>query len=526
VQVQAAYEGSFQIGLFTVTPWLQQLSLTPTSVVGGNSVSGKITLAALPPTGSGGVSVTVLTDTPSVVTFPAGATVVVPEGQTSVTFTISTNGVPAVTFPQVTASLLGVGITQTLQVNLASLSQLTFNPASVSGGTPSTATLSLDGQATGPFIVNLTPSDPSFSFTDMSGTPITTLSFSTGDSAQQFMVITPYEIASTQVVVTASSPAQGNYPPGSVSGTLFVTAQNLTQFTITPTEVPGGATSTGTVIINNAAPDGGVVVNLASSNTSVANVPPSVLIPSGATSATFTITTGVTGSTQTATITASRGAVSIQQTLTVDGVTFGLAITPSSVVGGPTGIATGTITLTSPAPAGGLNFTLTSDHPNDAYFGSTPGTPGTATIAGNTLSGTFLIFTSTETSTVEAGITANVTGGSASQSQTANLEIRQVGVTTITFAPSKIRGGIGLAICTITLDAPAPSNGAGGALVTLSQTTPLLNLNAGGYLVPSGSTTVSFPVSSIRVSRNLSTLVTATPPNGGGSASALVVVTR
>jgi len=359
----------------------------------------------------------------------------------------------------------------------------------------------------------------------LTGAPITSLTFNTGDTAQQFIVVTPYELASTQVVVTATCPAQGNYPQQSITGTLFVTAQNLTQFTITPTEVAGGGTSTGTVIINAAAPDGGVVVNLTSSNPAVAAVPAYVLIPSGATSATFTIKAGVTGSTQTATITAQRGSVSIQQVLTVDGVSFGLSINPASVVGGPTGTATGTITLTSPAPAGGLNFTLTSDHPNDAYF-STPGVAGTATIAAKSLTGTFLIYTSAETSTLEVGISANVTGGTASQSQTANLEVRQVGISLITFAPAKVRGGTGITICTITLDSPAPSNSAGGALVTLSQTTPLLNLNAGGYLVPAGSTTVSFPVKAIRVSRNLSTLVTATPPNGGGSASALVVVTR
>jgi len=528
VQVQAGYEGSFQIGLFTVTPWLQQLSLTPTSVVGGNAVSGKINLAALPPTGSGGINVTILTDTPSLVSFPGGATVNVPEGQTSVTFTINTNGVGVVSFPQVTASLLGVGITQTLTVTLASLSQLTFNPASVSGGTSSTATLQLDGQATGPFVVNLTASDPAYTFSDPTTLqPINSLTFNQGDTAQQFIVNTPYALASTQVVVTATRPAQGNYPSQSISSTLFVSSQNLTTFTISPTEVPGGGTSTGTVIINAAAPDGGVIVNLSSNNTAAAQVPATVLIPSGATSATFTITTGVLGSQQTATITAQRGPVSIQQVLTVDGVSFGFSLSPTSVVGGPSGIVTGTITLTSPAPAAGLDFTISSDHPNDAFFGSVGNGTGTASIPGNGLTGTFTIFTAVEsTQTQEAVITANVVGGSAAQAQSANLEIRVVGVTSIKFAPKSVRGGFGITTCTITLDAPAPSNSAGGSLVTLSQTTPLLNLNAGGYLIPAGSTSISFPVKGIRVSRSLSTIVTATPPNGGGTASAVVVVTR
>ena len=526
VQVQASYQGSFQIGLFTVIPWLQQLSLTPTSVVGGNSVNGRITLAALPPKGSGGVNVTILTDTPSLVSFPAGATVNVPEGQTSVTFTINTNGVGVISYPQVTGSLLGVGITQTLTLTLASLSQLTFNPASVSGGTPATATLTLDGQATGPFVVNLTSSDPAFTFADPnSGLPITSLTFNQGDTAQQFTVVTPYELASTQTIITATRPAQNNYPIQSITGTLFVTAQNLTTFTISPTEVGGGGTSTGTVIINQAAPDGGVVVNISSSDTSVATVPATVLIPSGATSATFSIKTGVLGSTQTATITAQRGSVVINQLLTVDGVSFGFKVAPRSVVGGPSGIATGTITLTSAAPAAGLSFTLTSDHPNDAFFGGTPGNgSGTATIAGGALTGTFTINTAVQTGpTQDCVITANVQGGSANQAQSANLEVRTVGVTSIAFSPATIRGLFGTSICTITLDSPAP---AGGSLVTVSQTNPILNLNAGGYLIPAGTNKISFAVKGIRVSRALSTIVTATAPNGGGSASALVVITR
>jgi hypothetical protein len=534
VQVQATYQGTFQIGLFTVTPWLQQLSLTPTSVVGGNSVTGRITLATVPPTGSGGVNVTVLTDSPTLVTFPGGATVNVPEGQTSVTFQIATNGVGVITYPQITASLLGVGVTQTLTLELAGLSTLSFAPASVAGGTPSTATLTLNGQATGPFIVDLTSANPAFTFADSkTGAPITTITFNTGDSVKTFTVLTPYEAASTQDVVTATVLPQGNYPLQNLSATLFVTAADITGLTVSPSEVAGGASSQGTIVINSAAPTGGVVVNLSTSNTAVAQVPATVTIPAGATSAVFTITTSVIASQSSVTIIATRGAVQETAPLTVDGVTFGLSLSPQSIVGGSTGTgsaggtSTGTITLTSAAPANGLTFdiSLPAIYDQYAFFGSQGTFTTTAFVPGLSTTGTFTINTAIVPSKQEIPITAFV-HGQTTGGQSATLEVRVAGVTSISFSPSTIRGrGAQVTFCTIKLDSPAP---AGGITISLSQSTPLLNLGTGTFTIPAGSTSLRIPTgfSAVGVSRSLSTVVTATPSTGGAGASAIVVVTR
>jgi len=135
------------------------------------------------------------------------------------------------------------------------------------------------------------------------------------------------------------------------------------------------------------------------------------------------------------------------------------------------------------------------------------------------------IFTAVESAQdVLATITANVVGGAAGQQVQATLDVQTVGVGSLTFTPSVIRGQFGVTTCTITLDAPAP---AGGTLVTLTQTTPLLGVSAGGYLIPEGSTSTSFPLKGIRVSRSLSTLVTAGRADGlGSSSAALVIVTR
>jgi len=64
-----------------------------------------------------------------------------------------------------------------------------------------------------------------------------------------------------------------------------------TQLTLNPSTVSMGAGSTGTVTISSPAPTTGTVINLTSSNPAVATVPASVLVPAGATSVNFAITT-------------------------------------------------------------------------------------------------------------------------------------------------------------------------------------------------------------------------------------------
>ncbi len=75
----------------------------------------------------------------------------------------------------------------------------------------------------------------------------------------------------------------------------------------------------GTVTLAGAAPSGGAIVSLSSSNTALAKVPSSATVPQGGTSTTFLITAGsaATG-TITFTITASYGGVSKRITITAN----------------------------------------------------------------------------------------------------------------------------------------------------------------------------------------------------------------
>jgi hypothetical protein len=160
------------------------------------------------------------------------------------------------------------------------------------------------------------------------------------------------------------------------------TQPSLSSLSLNPTSVVGGNSSTGTVTLTAPAPSGGFVVNLSSSNTSVATVPSSVTVPAGATSANFTVSTRAVSSTTSVTITASAGGVSRTATLTVNpspSVTLqSLTISPTSVWGGST--ATGTVTLSGPAPAGGAVVQLRSNS-NRASVPSSITIPAGATSA-------------------------------------------------------------------------------------------------------------------------------------------------
>jgi hypothetical protein len=83
----------------------------------------------------------------------------------------------------------------------------------------------------------------------------------------------------------------------------------LSTLTLNRSSVVGGTSAVGTVTLSAAAPTGGATVTLASSNASLASVPASVVVPAGAMSASFTVTTFATKKNGFATIAATYAGV-------------------------------------------------------------------------------------------------------------------------------------------------------------------------------------------------------------------------
>jgi len=119
----------------------------------------------------------------------------------------------------------------------------------------------------------------------------------------------------------------------------------LAALTVNPAAVLTLAGATGTVTLSAAAPTGGTVVTLASNNTGIAAVPPSVTVLAGTTSANFTITAGKTIGA--ATITATLGTSSQTASLNVIGLQS-ITLDPTTV--GLGGSALGTVTFSAALP--------------------------------------------------------------------------------------------------------------------------------------------------------------------------------
>src|SRR5262249_10151595 len=143
--------------------------------------------------------------------------------------------------------------------------------------------------------------------------------------------------------------------------------------------------------------------------------------------------------------------------LVVNPLLGSLTLNPSVLIGGAG--STGTVTLTSAAPAGGAVGMLTSANTNAATV------PAAGTVAARATSGNFAVTTKAVTVVTQANITATCVG--ASRIVTLTLNPPLVGVTV---NPATVLGGVG-STGRVTLGTAAP---VGGTIVTLASS----NLNA------------------------------------------------
>ena len=146
-----------------------------------------------------------------------------------------------------------------------------------------------------------------------------------------------------------------------VGTTVTITPPGPISVTFAPTSVVGGNSVTGTLTLSGAAPGTGLLVTLTSLTTK-ATVQANVVVTGGQTTATFPVNTSPVAASTTATIVASVDPVTASGSFTIlsPGISQ-ISISPSSVVGGTTSVAT--ITLTGNAPNGGYPVTLLPTRP-------------------------------------------------------------------------------------------------------------------------------------------------------------------
>ena len=237
-----------------------------------------------------------------------------------------------------------------------------------------------------------------------------------GAVAQVVATLSPTTTAAStpiQLLNVSASDASGLAIPTSGSGaSLAIAAGSLagvSGVSCAPATITGAGSVSCTVSLNGAAPAGGVPVTLSSNNPSL-TVPASVSVPAGAVSANFTAAAAAVASSQLVSITASANGLtqSASVTLSAPAQLTGFSCSPSTVVIGTS--ATCTVTLSSPAPAGGATVIL-------AGGVAALSIPSSVTVAAAATTGTFAA-TASGSSTQTVLLTASWAGTSVSFSET------------------------------------------------------------------------------------------------------------
>ena len=533
VTITASYNGASPTATLTVNPVvaLQSVSVNPTSVTGGQGSTGTVTLTSAAP--SGGITVN-LSSNNAAAQVPSSVTVLA--NNTSANFSITTSTVSVSTPVTITASYNGASPTATLTVNpvgsappLAvvqaqqkinggnALTSISVSIATTAGdllvafvreGSNATdnftvtdsqsQTWTLAGynsfsssercgiyyKANSAVVTSVTahyttvggvtragivvyeisgaaastpvdagPSGTSFNTTqssitsalltttnandilifavDVSGNqsgtnngfvPGTGFAFPATGSATDARQAVAYEIISSTQTNLRTSMSWGTKVSNGASQFIAFKAASATNnspalqsVSVNPTTVTGGQGSTGTVTLTSAAPSGGISVGL-SSNNAAAQVPSSVTVLANNTSANFSITTSTVSVATPVTISASYNGASPTATLTVNPVVAlqSVSVNPTSVTGGQG--STGTVTLTSAAPTGGISVGLSSNN-------AAAQVPSSVTVLANNTSANFSITTSTVSVATPVTITASYNGAS----PTATLTVNPVG---------------------------------------------------------------------------------------------------
>jgi len=491
VTISAIFGGTATTTLTVTPPAVNALSVSPTSVFGGVVSRGTVTLTGAAPTG--GLSISLSSDTPTTAGVPA--TVTVPAGSTSASFLITTYPVAGSTQVTISANFGGT-MTALLTVAPPALNSFSIGPSNVAGGVVSHGTVTLTGAApTGGMSVSLSSDTPT------AASVPSAIVVPAGSTSAAFLITTYPVAGSTPVTITAS---QG----GAVkTASLTVAPLALSSLTTNPVSVLGGNTSQGTVTLNGPAPNGGMSISLSSDTPTAASVPAAVLVSAGSTSATFTITTSPVAGATFVTITASDGTNQKTAWITVTSFAVSLLpVNPASVVGGI--VSQGTVTLSSAAPTGGITVSLSSGVPSAASV------PDSVLVPAGSTSTTFTITTYPVASSTAVTITASYGAAMA----TAQLTVTPPVANALSVNPSTVLGGI-VSHGTVTLTGAAPS---GGVSVSLSSDHPSAASVLASVLVPGGSTSASFPITTYPVASSTPVTISA---NFGGTATAPFTVT-
>ena len=366
---------------------------------------------------------------------------------------------------------------------LPGLSSLEANPAEVTGGGTFSLTVNVV-QPTSPgsgFTITvrtgnlaLTPFAPRTVRLPWLRTSTTLRGLPTRPVAEDTPVILSAVQGGTgQIIVTRTRTA-----------TLMVLAPRVASVTITPTPVVGGSATTGRVTLTGPAPATGLQVALSSGSPSVTRVPPTVVVPPGARSAEFAISTNGVRVNRSPRVLASyldSTSFGVMQVLAPS--LLSLSVVPGNTPGGASVL--GLVAIDGPAPDGGLAVDLVSGRPDVATV------PAEVMVPAGLATARFEI----QTRPTPVETTATIGAALGNRQRSANLIVEPVALSSVTFTPSVLRGGRPL-VGTVNLIGPA---GPAGVEVRFANSDPNLSFVPDAVMVAAGELSGTFAVHTERV---------------------------
>ncbi|MDR7153199.1 hypothetical protein J2W49_005179, partial [Hydrogenophaga palleronii] len=319
------------------------IAVTPASTTVFNGASANLNVQLSYPAPAGGLALNVVSSVPSVVAAPS--TVLVAEGQTSVALPVSASGLGN---SVITVSRVGFTSGQAT-VQVVSPPRLTLSPGALTLGVGRSADITVQASAPAP----------------AGGLPVSLAS----SNASVATVPSQITIAagSTSATVAISTLSEGNATvtataENHVSAQTTVNVRPLSIVLPTGALVAPGLSRSIPLTLSDPAPAGGLEVTLVSSNSAVASVPSSMVVPAGQTSANFVLSGVAAGSASVSVSAAGHQAASMP--VTVESVTIGLGSPNVSTVSIPKGLSRNfAVTLSRPAPQGGVTVSLAMADP-------------------------------------------------------------------------------------------------------------------------------------------------------------------
>ncbi len=457
-----AFDGASNSNLATVSITVaggsMTLSVQSQFIAIGGSTQGTITLSS--PAPAGGTTVQIASTANGVATVTPAA-VIIAQGQTTGTFTVDGLVAGDATIDGTAPGYASSSVNVTVTPNVITVGNVTVAPG---GQAQFPVTLSTPAPAGGLVVALATDS-----------AAIATVPASVFIPAGQIFanpnpLVTGAGIGTT--IIRGTAPA---YAPGAGTATVAIAAS----FSPDPVIVAEGKTATATLTLAQAAPAGGIIVDLITFLPSVATVATPVVIPAGQSSAQVTITGVQQGTTQ-----ARATGVGLIET----GVQINVPPPPQITVAGITSVGKdlqdqGSFTLGAPAPAGNLVVTINSSDPSKMLVAPNATSAGVerfdmTVLAGQT-GGTFYVHALDSTGVVAAQ--ASAPGYASGQ---ANVTLAPSGLYIL--SPTSIVTGVGsadtgLRICTARLSGTAVSTQQavrGGITVNVALTSSIPTVGA------------------------------------------------